>query len=953
MSHHNGTIHTVRFSPNGRYLASGADDRFVLVYILEPGQPSHSTFGIFEVPCDHPISDRLILGTNEPPPVENWRIFRRLSGHDNDVQDLGWSYDGSILVSTGLDSKVVIWSGYTFEKLKTLSNHQSHVKGITFDPANKYFATASDDRTIKIFRFTSPGPNSSAHDQLNNFVLETTINYPFSNSPLTTYFRRFSWGPDGQHIAAANAVNGPVSSVAIINRGTWDGDISLIGHEAPVEVCAFSPRLYGTEPASKNPGQLVPHSTAIACAGADKSISIWLTSNPRPLIVWQDLALKPFTDIAWTPDGLSFFATSRDGTILWLSFREGEMGYARPVEENEKSLSKFGTGRKGAGVVETTNGLLLEEHSRAGEIKGAEGRMGELMGDAHASEKVNGTVHTNGTAPANLPDSIPNGTVTPGNAAPDPNQARLEKMKQKVELTKDGKKRIRPLLVSGAGATESSLPQSRLVATSNVAAAGPDAPQSVLDLSKPFDGLPKGGLASLLLGTKRKLAPAEDEDDGHTEKRIALASKNGATAILANGPEGLTLPQAPPAGVQGTPTFIRPAVLNPIMSISQVRLAVPKVRNHVIQALDEAGNPTDPSADAKTRPEIIFEARNPPPQSLTSRPQDREPCRISLTRRDQPLWQDFIPKTALLATGNKTFWAVADETGAIHIWTPAGRRSVNPFVLEAQPVILESHGPWLLCITAVGMCYVWNTETMAAPHPPVSLAPVLDSAIHTLTSNPSSAPAITQARLNSEGRIIVALSNGEGFSYSPAMFTWQRLSEAWWAVGSQYWNSVDSAAGNLQSSKIASGSDDEKASAGIIPFLERNTTNEVLLRGRAYFLQRLIKVLLSREGFESFESGTSIAHLENRVAAAMALGAKEEFRTYLLMYAKRLGAEGLRLKVEELLRTLLGGIFDQGEKKSSLDSVGRNWQGESDLLCGWKRNDILKEVVLLLGMRIL
>ena len=52
-----------------------------------------------------------ILGTNEAPPVENWRTIRRLIGHDNDVQDLGWSYDSSILVSVGLDSKVVVWSG--------------------------------------------------------------------------------------------------------------------------------------------------------------------------------------------------------------------------------------------------------------------------------------------------------------------------------------------------------------------------------------------------------------------------------------------------------------------------------------------------------------------------------------------------------------------------------------------------------------------------------------------------------------------------------------------------------------------------------------------------------------------------------------------------------------------------------------------------------------------------
>lgn len=46
MSYHTGTIHTVRFSPNGRYLASGADDKIVCVYKLDNNPPSHAaTFG--------------------------------------------------------------------------------------------------------------------------------------------------------------------------------------------------------------------------------------------------------------------------------------------------------------------------------------------------------------------------------------------------------------------------------------------------------------------------------------------------------------------------------------------------------------------------------------------------------------------------------------------------------------------------------------------------------------------------------------------------------------------------------------------------------------------------------------------------------------------------------------------------------------------------------------------
>ncbi|KAK2752821.1 HIR complex subunit [Onygenales sp. PD_40] len=983
MSNHSGTIHAVRFSPNGRYVASGADDKIVCIYVLESNPPSHaSTFG-----------------TNEPPPVENWRTIRRLIGHDNDVQDLGWSYDSSILVSVGLDSKVVVWSGHTFEKLKTISNHQSHVKGITFDPANKYFATAGDDRTVRIFRFTPPAPNATAHDQMNNFVLEQTISAPFVNSPLTTYFRRCSWSPDGNHIAAANAVNGPVSSVAIINRGSWDGDINLIGHEGPVEVCAFSPRLYSPQPVTKNSFDKHGHSlntlvTVIACAGADKSLSVWITSNPRPVVITQDLAAKAISDLAWSPDGKCLFATALDGTILAVRFEDAELGFPMSLEENEKSLTKFGTNRRGAGIIESTNGLLLEEKSKAGEIRGVEGRMGALMGDGHPStdQGVNGTIASNGTTPAGASTPIgsaqkPNGPVngtTGEQDKPDPYAAKLERLKQRPTYTKDGKKRIAPLLVSGAGGAESSLPQSRLVAASMNSQGGKaEGPDSILDLSKPFDGLPKGGLAALLFGNKRKFAQIEGDDDKAVEKRVAAISETGATPILTNTPDGLRPAQRGDSqkGLLTTPEFIRPAVVNPAMAVSQVRLAVPKVRNHILQALDSSGNPTEAitsnasgsGAPARPKADILFEARNPVNSGPAS---NREPVRITLTRGDQPLWQDFLPRPVLLVTGSQKLWAAASEDGSVYIWTPAGRRLLNTLVLEAQPVILECNDSWVLCISAVGMCYVWNVTTLSSPHPPVSLAPVLDAAVHTMGGAPSPVAAINSARLTSEGRIVVTISNGDGYSYSPSLYVWQRMSEAWWAAGSQYWNTKDSSVGNLQSSSsgnrqdgVGGGDTRTPVSAGVIPFLERNTTNEALIRGRGFFLQRLIKVLLSREGFESFEAGVSIAHLENRVAAALSLGAKEEFRLYLSMYAKRLGAEGAKMKAEELLEGILGGIFDDGDgddgreaavkpkeittSSSAAAAAGSEtgtWGNGSDkLLCGWSRMALLNEVVLALG----
>jgi protein HIRA/HIR1 len=958
MSHHLGTIHSVRFSPNGRYLASGADDKIICVYHLDKS-PATTTFG-----------------TNEPPPVENWKTYKRLIGHDNDVQDLAWSYDGSILVSVGLDSKVVVWSGYNFEKLRVLTVHGSHVKGITFDPANKFFATASDDRTIKIFRFTPPGPNATATDMVNNFVLETTISAPFKSSPLTTYFRRCSWSPDGNHIAASNAVNGPVSSVAIIERTRWDSEINLIGHEGPTEVCMFSPRLFHTvKPDSQDSGangaakgQLV---TVIASAGQDKTLSIWNTNTSRPVVILQDLAGKSIADLAWTPDGQTIYAATLDGSVVVVKFDEGELGWVARPEENDRALQKYGASRKGMAIAEDVQGLALENQSKEGESRAVESRMGALMGDATPGEcttKESTTPTTNGARqPTAAAKPATNGEADAGKEADkrtdngankDDENNKVKEMKARVTVGKDGKKRVAPMLVSSSGTGQSSLPQTQLVgSTSTSKSAQNDPPQTTLDLTRPYEGLPKGGISTLLLGNKRKSVAMDDHDlEGPGAKRTA--NSNSAQAVI-NNVDGSVEPATlvpPQHGVVPTPMFLRPAVLNPAVSFAQARLAVPKIRTHILRPLERGILKDDTTLEeaSKTPENIILEAKNDP--------NPRDPSHVMVTKRGALLWQEFLPRAVILVTANKNLWCVACEDGSIHTWTPSGRRLLNPIILESQPVILECRDYWLLCITAVGLVHVWDLKSQSSPHPPVSLAPILDVAIMSLNQHSAlPGPGVTSAHLNSTGHVIVTLTNGDGFYYARNMYTWQRLSESWWAVGSQYWNSNDSSISALQSTAVGAASSSKDTtkdkdssegptvSSGIIPFLERHTTNEFLLKGRAYALQRIIKNALQRREAEGLESSVSVAHLENRIAGALQLGAREEFRLYLLMYAKRLGAEGARTKVEELLNALMGGVLQEKPQQQGKASSGRGWYSEDDQICGWDRKELLKGVVMILG----
>lgn len=466
-------------------------------------------------------------------------------------------------------------------------------------------------------------------------------------------------------------------------------------------------------------------------------------------------------------------------------------------------------------------------------------------------------------------------------------------------------------------------------------------------------------MASLLVGNKRKQVPLpedhEDDPDYKTQaKRLqGMVIQNETTANGdGDGVRSLEVPE-----------FIRPAVITPALTVSNVRLALPKVRVVVQTVIDSSGTVVSKPANGPLDildDHMVFEARN------SRNPAEREPARVVVTRKNQVVWIDYVPRAVLLAAGNSKFWAAACEDGTVHVWSPTGRRLLNTLVLEAAAVFLVCRSDWLLAVTSVGMAHVWNIKTLKIAHPPVSLAPILDVANHVQENGITRGPSVTDASINSKGLIIVSCNNGEGFFYNPDLMSWQRLTEAWWAVGSQYWDSTGSSTrmAIMDKPDTAAASVAAQVSAGIIPHLERKTTHEVLMAGRGRFLQRLFKNLLNREGFEGFETQVSIAHLENRMAGAIALGAKEEFRQYLMMYVRRIGAEGLKAKVEELCKELMGDMFDEDdeniedeEDEDEMDTDGHDGRDRAEedevqdggQICGWEKRELLKDVVVVLG----
>ncbi|KAI5951964.1 HIR1 [Candida jiufengensis] len=457
MSRHNGVVTSLKFSPDGRWLASGSDDKIVLIWEKDDTQRPNS-FGV------------------EQEDLEHWTVRKRLVAHDNDIQDICWSPDGNLLVTVGLDRSIIIWNALTFERIKRYDIHQSMVKGIVFDPANKFFATASDDRTVRIFRYYKKLNEYNNYE----FQMEHIVMDPFKKSPLTSYFRRMSWSPDGQHIAVPNATNGPVPSVAIVNRGNWGSDVSLIGHEAPVEVCSFSPRLFQIE-SKKDDDKF---QTILATGGQDNTLAIWSTSKSKPIVVLSEIVQGAITDICWMPNGETLYFSSLDGSITCIKFENKELGEVVSEELIDQQLNRYGADRESTILPESVEQLRLEENSKDARALAIRKMMS--MEPKKPTTATASTTTTKIQAPVNTatPTLIPSKTI---------DASRLRK--QTITITKSGKKKVAPLLVSSSKPTTNIAP---------IQATKKRKLQSISKISQPTYILPRNGLSTSVCGIKKR-----------------------------------------------------------------------------------------------------------------------------------------------------------------------------------------------------------------------------------------------------------------------------------------------------------------------------------------------------------------------------------------------------------------------------------------------------------------
>ncbi|VDL62218.1 unnamed protein product [Hymenolepis diminuta] len=186
LKRHESNINVVRWSPTGKFLASGSDDSFITIWKLQ------------EDAKERPQPKTSELDADEPASLETWLPFRFVKGHDYEILDLAWSPEEKAIVSGGVDKKVILYtlnipasgdvSSLSVDK-EVLGSHKHLVQGVAWDPKGEFVASLSNDRSFHVYKVNKK-------TRIANISKVGKVHL-FQDDSWRSFFRRMAFSPDG------------------------------------------------------------------------------------------------------------------------------------------------------------------------------------------------------------------------------------------------------------------------------------------------------------------------------------------------------------------------------------------------------------------------------------------------------------------------------------------------------------------------------------------------------------------------------------------------------------------------------------------------------------------------------------------------------------------------------------------------------------------------------------